>query len=288
MCHLGIENAFPLTKVFHQPSGFSPEAENLPFLPPDYYQMLAAGMDQDFVNVYCHGMYGYVKDGKPVYTNYDPAWHFSSDKLIAKPGYPLILAFDNTGLSQACVAMQYMPNGQLRLLHEWLVEGMGTRRLAREIVRPYIWASYPGIRIFITGDPAGVKRSDTDERTTFQELYDAFNVDATPAKTNSWQARFNAVDTLLTKRIGKKEPAFILSSECKMSHRGFMGEYKMRRLQIVSQEKYVNRPEKNLVANLHDAIQYGCLFVEDMFDLMRRNPVVEDVPQARDVWGAFT
>jgi hypothetical protein len=291
MCKKGIENAFPLTAIFHQPSGLSPEAENLAALPPDYYQMLAAGMDQDFINVYVHGQYGYVKDGKPVYLNYDPNWHFSKEILKARPNYPIIISFDNTGLTQACVISQYLPNGQFRALHEWLVEGMGTRRLCRDLVRPFVYSTYPGIMILLTGDPAGVKGADTDERNTFEEITEAFGLPATPARSNSFQSRFNAVDSFLQKRIGT-DPGFLVSQSCKMLHRGFCGEYKMKRLQIVSQEKYVNRPDKNLIANVHDALQYGCMFVEDLHDLMRRdrfdsNSMAQGQFGGAGDWGAF-
>ena len=233
--------------------------------------MLAAGMDKDFIMVYVEGLYGYVKEGKPVFLNYDQNWNYSKEPLKARPSYPLIISFDNTGLSQAAVVSQYLPNGQLRVLHEFLVEGMGTRRLCRDLVRPFVYSTYPGIQIYLTGDPAGVKRADTDERNTFEEISEAFGLPATPARSNAWQARFNAVDSFLTKRLGNNEPGLLVSSECKMLHRGFMGEYRMRRLQVVSQEKFVNRPEKNLVANLHDALQYGAMFVEDLHDLMRRD-----------------
>ena len=294
-CGKDVSNSFPLTAIYKQPSGFSKEAENLPFLEPDYYALLAAGMDKDFVDVYVHGLYGYVRDGKPVYENWDSAFHMAKEVLTAQRGYPLILAFDNTGLKQGCVAIQYTPTGQLRILHEWLIEGMGTRRLCKDIIRPFIWSTYPGIELFITGDPAGVKRSDTDERTTFQEINEAFGLAATPARSNSWAARFNAVDTFLTKRLGKGEPALLVSPECKMTYRGFQGEYKMKRLQVVGGEKYIDRPEKNLVSNIHDAIQYGCLFTEEMIGIMSRDREAEMMGMqagsslaSNDPWSAFT
>ncbi len=279
----------PLTAIFHQPSGFSDKAENLPYLPTDYYQMLAAGMDKEFVNVYVHGQYGYLRDGKPVYENYAPDIHYSSEVLTAQPGFPIIIAFDNTGLTQACVILQYMPTGQLRVLHEWLEEGMGTRRLARDLVKPFVWANYPGVKMFITGDPAGVKRADTDERTTFQEIMEAFNVFPEPARSNAWQSRFNAVDSFLMKRIQRGGPALLVSKACKWTHRGFMGEYKMRRLQKFGGEKYLDRPEKNLVANVHDAIQYGAMFTEDMYDLsVRRMDESQLILPNFNLWNAYT
>lgn len=283
----------PLTSIFKQPSGFSDIAENIPYLPENYYQLLAAGMDRDFIQVYIHGQYGYLKDGKPVYENYDPDVHYSKDIIPAVPGIPIIIAFDNTGLNQACVIVQYLPTGQLNILHEWLVEGMGTRRLVRELVKPFVWATYPGAQLFITGDPAGVRRADTDERTSFQEIMESFNIVPEPARSNAWQSRFNAVDSFLTKRIQKSKPGLLVSHQCEMTHRGFMGEYKMRRLQKFGGERFLDRPEKNLISNVHDALQYGAMFTEDMFDVnMRRSE--EQVlnasisPLGPNQWNAFT
>jgi hypothetical protein len=281
-------DSVPMAVIFKQPSGFSKDAENLLHLPSDYYQNLAAGQDQDFINVYCHGQYGYTRDGKPVYVNYDPSWHYSKEVINYKPGIPVILSFDNTGLNQACVAMQFMPGGQARVIQEWLLEDMGTRRLVHDFILPYVWGTYTGSQIFITGDPAGVRRSDTDERTTFQEIQDAFKVEPIPASSNAWQARYSAVDSLLMKRLGNNEPGLVISNNCKMLHRGFMGEYRFRRLQSVGGKRYIDKPEKNMVANVHDALQYGCMFIEDFYNLTRRNIGVPDTIVEPQTWAAYT
>ncbi|NIV46838.1 MAG: hypothetical protein GWN46_08525, partial [Gammaproteobacteria bacterium] len=45
-------------QVFHQPSGLGKYAENLENLPPLYYERLMQGHDQEWINVYVHGLYG--------------------------------------------------------------------------------------------------------------------------------------------------------------------------------------------------------------------------------------
>jgi len=283
----GGSEYIPLTEVFHQPSGLSDQAENLPYLPPNYYQNLCMGMTPEAINVYVHGMYGYISDGQPVYTSYDDTKHLASTPLKAQPGYPIIVAFDNTGLNQACVILQYMPNGQLRVLHEFLVREMGTRRFARNIVKPFLLANYAGAQFLITGDPAGIRRADTDERSTYDELREA-GMEATPAHTNAWGARFNAVESFLTKYLGNNQWGLLLSPECKMLRRGFLGEYRFRRLQVVGQERYANKPEKNEVANLHDALQYGCMMVEDTVAISAYNKIDESfVNNIRHSWNAW-
>lgn len=42
-------------EVFKQPSGISPEAENLVYLPPKYYDNLCKGEDEEFVKVFVSG-----------------------------------------------------------------------------------------------------------------------------------------------------------------------------------------------------------------------------------------
>lgn len=57
----------PLYEFFSQPSGRSPQAENVENLRPGYYILLMAGKTEDWIKVYVDGEYGFVADGKPVY-----------------------------------------------------------------------------------------------------------------------------------------------------------------------------------------------------------------------------
>jgi hypothetical protein len=49
-------------ELFRQPSGRSPEAENIPNLPKDYYRKLESGHDANWISVYVDGDYGYPFD----------------------------------------------------------------------------------------------------------------------------------------------------------------------------------------------------------------------------------
>jgi len=293
-CHKGYENSIPMTAIYKQPSGFSKEAENIPYLPENYYENLAAGMSPEFIKVYCDGQYGFLKDGRPVYSTWDDLKHLSKSVLRAIPGLPLLIGFDNTGLNQAAVICQYMPWGQLRVLHEFLVREMGTKRFARQVVKPFIMSMYPGVEVIVTGDPAGVKRGDSDERTSFQELDEA-GLTAFPAKSNTLDARHGAVEALLMRYLGKRESddayGILVSPECKMVHKGFLGGYRLRRLQVVGQERYTDKPEKNEIANVHDALQYAAMAAEEgIRDSVQQQNIV-DTPETwinqQRSWDAF-
>jgi hypothetical protein len=73
--------------------------------------------------------------------------------------------------------------------------------------------------------------------------------------------------------------------------KGFRGEYRMRRLQVVGQERYTDKPEKNLVSHIHDALQYAALAVEDSLVLTSEGSLdwgSGNVILTPSTWIAFT
>lgn len=289
----GKNVGIPFASLYRQPSGRGDYAENLPHLPIGYYANLGAGMDKDFVRVYVDGEYGYVSDGKPVYLMFDDDKHVAKEILKADPRFPIIIGFDNTGRDQAALVCQHMPTGQFRVLHEFIMTDVGTRTLVREVVRPFILTNYPGAKLILTGDPAGIRKSDTDDRDTFQEIYEGFGIEPTPARSNSLAPRLNAVESFLKRFLGKAGFGMLVSPACPMIIKGFRGEYRMRRLQVVGQERYTDKPEKNLASHGHDALQYACMAVEDALTLTSRGSLYPDEESGMDSarannWDAFT
>lgn len=248
-------------ELFRQPSGRGKSAENLPYLPKNYYDDLMVGKDDEFIKVYVHGEYGFVMDGMPVYRNFVDSMHVPNERVNPIPGLSLILGWDFGFRNPACVIAQLHPKGYLRVIREFTSENMGIRSFAREIVKPELATTYKGYNVMGIGDPSGAKRTDTDERTCYQELADA-GLPAKPAKSNTMQARFEAVDAFLTKMVEGK-PAFQLDRECKVLRKGFNGGYHYRRIQVIGDERFHNVPEKNKYSHAHDALQYAGLFIDN-------------------------
>lgn len=247
-------------EIFKQPSGRSDQAENLRYLPPNYYKTMAIGKDPEFVKVYIDGEYGYVRDGKPVFENYSDFLHCAESDIEPIKGIPIILSFD-FGMNQAAVISQLTVKSRFNVIREFYEEGIGLRRFLLDIIKPYMMNMYRGMEVVVTGDPMGVRRMDTDERSCFDELrMQGFPV--TPAHSNSWLPRFNAVDVFLTKLIEGK-PAFQLSPSCQMLRKGFLGEYKLKKFRgTYNHEKYSEVPMKNDFSHLQDALQYGCMMAD--------------------------
>ena len=245
---------------FHQPSGRSPQAENLAHLPPNYYQNLIVGKDPDWIRVYVDGQYGYVREGKVIYTNYLDSVHCSPEPLEPWKGIPLVLGWD-FGLTPACVIVQYHPKGFLRVLREICATEMGVKRFARDVVRPYLISNFNGFQYVSGCDPSGAKRSEVDEETSCYLALKECGFPVRLAYSNALEARFSAVDDFLTKMIDGK-PAFQLDPSCTLLRKGFNGEYKRRKLNIVGATIYADAPEKNAVSHPHEALQYACMTIQ--------------------------
>jgi hypothetical protein len=244
-------------EIFKQPSGRSDKAENLRYLRKDYYKVMAIGKDPEYVKVYVDGQYGYTRDGKPVWHNYSDVIHVAPGEIKPIVGMPLVIAFD-FGMHNAAVIGQPTFRGGMNILHEFYEPDAGLRRFLRDVVKPVLFSKYRGHELVTTGDPSGTKRQDNDERSCYLELHDQ-GFPVTPAPSNSWLPRYNAVDSYLTKLIDGKA-AFQLSPTCKILRKGFINEYKLKRIgNVFGSDKFSELPAKNDFSHVQDCVQYICM-----------------------------
>jgi hypothetical protein len=238
-------------ELFMQPSGLGPQAENLDNLPNGrgYYKNMSLGKDREFVKVYCEGQWGFVVDGRAVFLEYNDTAHCNKDiKPVAYA--PIYRGFD-FGLTPACVFMQLLPTGQLIVFDELLSDSMGVDQFSDEVIT-HSSVHYPDWEFIDIGDPAGVQRSQTDEKTCFQILQSK-GIMIEPG-LQSVAIRLESVRRPLTRLVAGK-PGFQLHPRCKVLRKGFMGGYQYRRLQTAA-EKYTAVPDKNPYSHVHDALQY--------------------------------
>ena len=235
-------------QIFKQPSGLSAEAENRTHLGKSYYENLAQGKGQDFVDVYIHGKYGYVQEGKPVYPEYNDTLHCMEYDV---PRLPVYRGWD-FGLTPACILTTVTPTGQWLVFDEILATEMGIERFVEQVDH-YMARTWPNMKVDMDViDPSGMDRKDTDERTCALYMQDA-GLSPIPGK-QAPEARLSAVRGRLTSLIDGK-PAVRLHPRCKMLRKGFMGKYEYRRMHV-SHDRYTDKPDKNDYSHPHDALQY--------------------------------
>lgn len=257
----------PYQRLYKQPGGLlfengdwkeNPKAENLQNLRGGhgYYWQQFPNKTNDWRKVFLGGQYGTISTGKPVYPEWADDVHCADVKPY--PKIPLLLGFDY-GLTPACVIAQVTPRGLLQVLDELVADDMGIEQFTESMVKPLLAQKYPGYGINAVGDPAGVSRSDTDEKTCFQVLLEK-GIPAIPAPTNGFVARREAVAKLLNRLVDGR-PALQISPACRMLRKGFNGQYKYERVQVGGkEERYKSVPLKNEASHIHDALQYAALY----------------------------
>lgn len=239
--------------IFHQPSGLSEQAENIPFLNAGrlYYERLAIGKSAEWRKVFIEGQYGFVQSGKIVFPEYSDEMHCKTANPI-----PHVSVYRNYdfGLTPACVFTQLLPDGRLLVFDEIVSRDMGIERFADIVVRHSKTTFATPPNFIDIGDPAGMQRSQTDERTCFQIMH-AKRIMIEPG-IQSLALRLESIRKPLNTLIMGR-PQFVLHPRCAALRKGFLGGYHYRRMQV-SGVRYDAVPEKNASSHPMDALSYGC------------------------------
>lgn len=242
--------------VFKQPSGRSPQAENIENLPDGYYD--TQGRADDYIRTFIDGQYGHSLNGTPVYKYFQPDFHIAKAPLkpIRNSVRPLIIGMD-LGLTPAAVIGQLDPRGRMLVLGEAVGFDMGVQRFIRTKLKPLLNEKFAGLPIQVVCDPAGKARQQSDEKSTVQ-LIEAEGLSVIPASTNAVAARLNAVDEFLM-RNSDGGPAFLLDPSCTALKAAMMGGYRFH----PTSGKIEKTGDAGKHSHVAEALQYLALHIND-------------------------
>jgi hypothetical protein len=263
-------------KVYKQPSGLSPQAENIAHLRKGYYETQVEVLSKQpggrhLVTRMVHARYAPSRIGMPVYELYDDATHLAPVDLKPAPGVPIVLGFDQGKTAPACVGFQQMPSGQRRVLFEvapgFDALGLVSPRRFAEMVAAELILVAPGHPLAEAHycDPAGFSGADKEDgETAWAEMVAAeLGIVILPAETQELTLRMSAVNDYLRDKVGAAEPAFFMSKRCRHLRKGFVSHYMFERRP--SEKSQMPKPIKNLYSDPHDALQYGFLGLSGRF-----------------------
>lgn len=245
--------------AYFQPSGLSPDADWLQYLPDDYYDNLAKGKTEDWIDVYIHAKFGKTLAGRPVFRTFRSDFHVAKQPLrpLKTMNRPLILGMD-FGLNPSCTINQLDVQGRFLTFDALTSDGIGLTQFLATRLRPLLAAEkYAGIPIIVVGDPAGWARTQTDERSC-ADVLQAAGFKAIPARTNSVVARLAAVDSFLMRQV-EGGPGALIDPGCTPLIRALRGGY---RYKLKKTGEHEDTPEKNEHSHIADAHQYACLHAE--------------------------
>lgn len=245
-----------------QPSAMSPEADwlHFPTVSYDYYENLAEGKSEDWIDVYIHAKFGKSLAGRPVFRSFSRETHIAKAPLRYNPisAEPLLVGLD-IALNPAAVIGQLAHEGRLLVFDNLHASGMGVLRFLRNHLKPLLTSKYPGARVLVIVDPSGVRRMDTDEDTVVR-MIKAEGLAVKPAKTNRLPPRIAAVDNFLTRTVDGTKALIQIDPECDMLIKALAGKYRYK-MKKDGQEEDV--PEKlHPWSDIADAFQYLCLHAD--------------------------
>jgi len=244
--------------VFFQPSGMSQEADWLQFLPESYYDNLAEGKTQDWIDVYINAQFGKSLAGRPVFGSFKTELHVAKQPLILQSS-SLVIGVD-AGLTPTATIGQLDYQGRL-LIHDSVSgNSMGALRFCREVLKPLLATKYKGRSCIVVIDPAAFQRAQTDERTV-ADIFKNEGFLVKPAITNTITARLAAVDGYLTRTVDGKPSILFDKTGCTQLILAMRSKY---RYKINSKGETDETPEKTHPwSDYCDSLQYLCMHTDN-------------------------
>jgi hypothetical protein len=272
-------------RFFKQPSGLADNAENLHNLNQSaetvklgirdpvrvargrgYYTRIAEGKKPEWLQVYVRGEYGLSFDGKPVFAEYHDNLHALKEAPKAFKNETVHVGID-FGLTPAAVFLQQDGRGRWVVLSELVAEDMGMESFSR-LIREELKATFPNNRVHIVCDPAGLQRSQVDERTPVKILK-GLGVPVETAPTNDLLVRLEAVRQPLSRLIDGA-PGLMISPRCVRLRKALAGGYSYKRMRVSGTERFHDIPDKNEFSHVADALQYALLGAGEAFQVFRK------------------
>ena len=247
--------------LYHQPSGLSPQAENLENLPPGYYENAMSGSSEERIATQIRSEWGTSNAGQAVFRrSFDANTHVVDMEVVVNPMRPILIAMD-FGRTPCALIGQVDSYGRYLIFEEIVTDDMGLHQMVAERLRPRLMMEpFQGKRSYVVADPAGAQRSQHTEETAFDVLRSAGFL-AYPGLTNDIPPRLLAVEKLLRQTIMGQPALQISRMGCPILIRALASQYHYRRRRDGHLD---DKPEKNNhpYSDVADALQYGCLSVQ--------------------------
>ena len=245
-------------RYFHQPSGLSPDAENVEHLPGGtaYYTNLQKGKSEAWIKQFIEAEWGYSVAGRPVVPTFNREIHISKTPLTPNQHLPLVIGYDPGVQNSAMTFGQMDLYGRLLIFGELQMEGYGALRTCTDRLIPLLRSPrYSGLEVIIAPDPAANSRSQTNETTVVEVLrrpefkkWWSVKVD----DTNLLTPRLDAIEHFTT-RLTERGPALVIDPSCKGLIRALQGGW---RYTTTKRDGDKPTPDKNLSSHVADSMTY--------------------------------
>ena len=249
----------------------NPKAENVKNLNGghNYYVKRMEGKKDSYIRVFYCNQFGYVEDGKRVHPEYVDATHCSPSPLIPDPKDLVVIGLDY-GLTPAAAFFSQRPNGQWWLFHEIASVDLGIKRFGERLLLPYILKNLMDFTIEIYGDTFGNVAGQNDKKTP-SEILETIGLDVKlPPMASGPNIRRESLAAPLSRMING-EPGMLVDPSCRVIRKGLSSKYIYKRIQVVGDDKFQDKPDKNFWSHVCEAAQHAMVGAGEG-ELLTRKP----------------
>ncbi|WP_341914562.1 hypothetical protein [Ferrovibrio terrae] len=265
-----VENPVPGYKLYRQPGGRSPYAENRQRSPLSYYEGRVRMWvnEPDKIRRFVDAEFGNSPEGAAIFREFRANFMVASEILMPQPGMPLYLGFDAGG-TPALSVRQVMPDGQHRgLLAFGTPQGefCGPVRFAGLVKQAFAvrFPGWPRTLIKAAADPTAAyggdkKNPEPGEQAWIQKVAAELGYSLYPSKCrNELDIRLEAVRLPMRSTLDDR-PGYLLDPEhCRPLIAAYSGKY-------VADDQ--GKPKKNAASHVADADQYAAVLPADLAEL---------------------
>jgi len=216
------EDATPGFRLFRQPGGLHPDAENIHIVGRDYYsQQIQQNVKRPWhIRRQVHNLPGFARDVDVVFSGFDDERMMSTLPLDVHPELTLVIGVDG-GLTPAALFGQATGDGQCRVLAEVALERGGSTELAEAINAMLAESRFSKVRdVIVICDPACGAGADTKDGSFHTRLAAATGLNVRLASTNDPDVRVTALASFMSRALPGGRPGLIVDPSIKAFRRG--------------------------------------------------------------------
>lgn len=256
-----INDIKPGHRLFRQPSGLSPNAENIERLGRAWYHTLAETLPTFERKRRIENIPGLSRNKEAVYPEFNPDLHIAGGPLEPLRGRKVVVGADAGGTPGAGF-WQEMPDGQWRLYAEISTHARehnsvtGPARFGEAVARVAA-ELFSGCELVGIADPSAAYGADKvrGDEDWIAIVSRVSGIPFRAAPTNSPVPRREALRLPMTRLIDGSKPGLLIDPRCTLTARALTGEYQW----TVTAGRRGEDTLKNWASHLTEAHQYALL-----------------------------
>lgn len=256
-----IQEPKPGWVLYRQPSGLSPQAENLAALGPDWYRGIAASMPEHLRRRFIENQPGVAVGTVLVYPEFNLDLHVAKSRLEVLPNVPVLVGLDAGGTPAASL-WQIAANGQRRCIGELTTHAQraqsitGPQRFG-ELLARLLAERCRGLAVQGVADPSAAYGGDKlGEGSWIEIVARAAGIDVRAASSNDPTLRQEALRAPLNALIDGRHPALLICPSCTETIAALGADYHYR---VTAGQRRSEQPLKNWASHLVEAAQYAVM-----------------------------